>query len=164
MCTTNCWGQIWINNTNRFLFKRNLISHNFYQPQTPYSYTVKGSTTHYVDNNTKKTPKLHSVQPSHGHFNPSFGSSFLQSSGQEYSGQPFPHKPEQKSAHHHNNNKVNKENIHTAHVIICDVNIHLAVSFFLFHFNVFHLNSDLQQTFSKLSCPFFALKFLIIWT
>ena len=107
-------------------------SHGLHQPQTPYKYTVKGSSTHYVDHNKKKTPKLRPVQPSHGHFNPSFGSSFLQSSGQEYSGQPFPHKPEQKSAHHHNNNKVNKENIHTAHVIICDVNIHLAVSFFYF--------------------------------
>ena len=111
MCTTNCWGQIWINNTNRFLFKRNLISHNFYQPQTPYSYTVKGSTTHYVDNNTKKTPKLHSVQPSHGHFNPGLGSSFLQSPGQDYPSQPFPRKPEQKSAERHH--KVNNKNIHT---------------------------------------------------
>ena len=56
----------------------------------------------------QKTPKLHSVQPSHGHFNPSFGSSFLQSSGQDYRGQPLQLKPVQVSTEQH---KVNNKNI-----------------------------------------------------
>jgi len=64
------------------------ITRNDNKPQTPYKYTVKGSSTHYVDNNKKKTPKLHPVQPSHGQFTPRLGSSFLQSSGQDYPGQP----------------------------------------------------------------------------
>lgn len=72
------------------------ITRNDNKPQTPYKYTVKGSSTHYVDNNKKKTPKLHPVQPSHGHFTPRLGSSFLQSPGQDY-----PRQPVQVSAEQH---------------------------------------------------------------